>query len=210
MVLSEHELRDRLAASADNVNAPSFTIDGLTSRIRRRRTVVTGIGSGALLAIAAIAVALSIALSGPAAHTTATPPRVPFKLSYAVTVNGQASASQENEPPPSFTVASGERLSIRVSVIVPAHDQVTSLWLGIAEGAFGPGLGEQRPIGVQPILAHVQEPLTPGRHSFNLSWTVPETLHSGATVQLAATWSATQEQMRVGDTVAELGIPSPN
>src|SRR5215813_11089453 len=92
MVLSEHELRERLETAADRASAPRFTIDGLAGRIRRRRARILGLVSGSLLAVAAIAVAVPVALSGSGAPPTASPAQLPFRLSFTVAVNGQSQA----------------------------------------------------------------------------------------------------------------------
>jgi len=208
MVLSEHELRERLETAADRASAPRFTIDGLAGRIRRRRARILGLVSGSLLAVAAIAVAVPVALSGSGAPPTASPAQLPFRLSFTVAVNGQSQAFPKNGPPPTFTVPPGEHLRIRVGVIVPAHAKVAVLWLGVTKGDFGaPGRNGQRPPGVRPILAHTRTPLTPGLHTFRLTWTMPAQLPRGTPLLLIAAWNTTQKDARVAQPVAELVTP---
>jgi hypothetical protein len=102
MVLDEQELRHHLAAAADRASAPRFTVDDLTCRVRRRRPKITGLVSGSLLAVAAIAVAVPVALSGSGTPPTAHPAVVPFRLSFTVAVNGQSRVFPKNGPAPSF------------------------------------------------------------------------------------------------------------
>ena len=205
MVLDEQELRQHLTAAADHVSAPRFTIDGLISRIRRHRAKTLGLVSGSLLTVAAIAVAVPVALSGPNTPPTANPPRPLFRLSLTVAVNGQSRVFPKNGPPPSFTVTQGEHLRIRIGVTVPAHAKVTTLWLGISRGVFtSPGRDGQRPASMRPVLAHTRKPLTPGLHTFRLTWTMPAGLRRGTTLWLVAGWTTRQEDASVGKGVAEL------
>ncbi len=154
MVLDEQELRHHLAAAADRASAPRFTVDDLTGRIRRRRAKITGLVSGSLLAVAAIAVAVPVALSGPGTPPTAHPAVGPFRLSFTVAVNGQPRVFPKNGPPPSFTATPGEHLRIRIGVTVPAHAEVTTLWLGISRGVFtAPGPHGRRPASMRRTRA---------------------------------------------------------
>src|SRR5215510_4342707 len=102
MILDEQELRQHLEAVADHASAPRFTIDGLVSRIRRSRARIIGLVLGSLLAVAAIAVALPVALTGASKPSAAFPAKVPFRLSFTVAVNSQSRVFPENGPPPSF------------------------------------------------------------------------------------------------------------
>jgi hypothetical protein len=65
------------------------------------------------------------------------PPKLPLRLSFTVAINGQSQVFPENGPPPSFAVTPGEDLRINVDVTVPAHHEVTALWLGISGGVMG-------------------------------------------------------------------------
>jgi hypothetical protein len=208
MVLDEQELRQHLVAAADRVSAPRFTVGDLTGRIRRRRAKITGLVSGSLLAVAAIAVAVPVALSRPGTVPTAHPEMAPFRLSFTVAVNGHSRVFPKNGPPPSFTVARGEHLRIRIGVIVPAHAKVTTLWLGISRGVFtSPGPRGQRPASMFPVLAHARKWLTPGLHTFRLTWTIPTGLPRGITLWLITGWTTRQEDASVGQGVAELVTP---
>lgn len=99
MVLNEDELRQHLAAAAEHVSAPRFTLEGLISRIRRRRAKILGLVSGSLLAVAATAVAVPAALSGRGTPPRAQPMLPPFQLSYTMAVNGQSLVFPRSAPP---------------------------------------------------------------------------------------------------------------
>jgi hypothetical protein len=205
MILDEQELRQHLAAAAGHVSAPHFTIDGLISRIRRRRAKILGLVSGALLAVAAIAVAIPVALSGPGTPPTLFAPKPPLRLPFTVAVNGR---SPKNGSPPRFTVTPGKHLRIHIGVIVPAHARVTTLWLGVTKGGFSsPGQDGQRPAGMRPVLAHTRKPLTPGLYTFRLTWTMPAQLPRGTTLWLAAAWDTRQQNDRAAQPVAEFVTP---
>jgi len=135
------------------------------------------------------------------------PSAVALRLSFTVAVNGQSRARPKNAPPPVFTLTPGKHLSISVGVIVQAHATVTNLWLGIAKGGIGsPGPDGQRPPGLQPVLAHARGPLTPGQHTFRLTWTMPPHLSRGTSLSLVAAWQ--QPDARIGAPIAEL-VPPP-
>ena len=198
--------------STDRASAPRFTVDDLTGRIRRRRAKITGLVAGSLLAVAAIAVAVPVALSGPGtpptAHPAGVPLPLPFRLSFTVAVNGQPRVFPKNGPPPSFTVTPGEYLRIRVGVTVPAHAEVTTMWLGISRGVFtAPGPHGRRPASMHPVLAHTRKPLTPGLHTFAMTWAMPTGLPRGTTLWLVTGWTTRQENASVGQGVAELVTP---
>lgn len=205
MSLDEQQLRQQLEAAANHARAPSFTIEGLASRIRRRRTKILGFASGALLAIAAIAVAIPVALNGAGAPSAAHPQTAPFELSLTVTVNGQSRGFPKNGPPPSFTVAPGEPLRIHVGVTVPAHAKVNTLWLGITKGVFSPpGPGGRRPTGMRPVLVHLRKPLATGMHTFRLGWAMPAQLSRRTSLWLVAAWTTKQQDASVAQPVAKL------
>jgi hypothetical protein len=208
MLTDEQELRQRLKAAADQVDAPRFTVESLAGRIQRRRAKIIGLASGSLLAVVALAVAVPVALSGTSATPVAHPPVGPFRLSFTVAVNGQSQVFPRNGPPPSFTVTPGEYLRIQVGVTVPAHAKVTTLWLGITQGSLtSPGRNGQRPADMHPVLAHTRQPLTPGLHTFGLTLTMPAQLHSGTSPLLVAAWTTKQDDASVAQPVAELVTP---
>ena len=207
MIFDEQQLHQRLAAAADQASAPRFTISDLTSRIRRRRAKILGLVSGSLLAVAAIAMAASVALSGTKAPPIGHPWVAPFRLSFTVTVNGQSRVFPRNGLPPSFTVTPGQRLRMNIGVIVPSRAEVTTLWLGIVNSRLStPGRNGQRPIGMHPVLAHTQKPLTSGLHTFRLTLTMlPQ--HRGTPLLLVAAWATKQQDTSVAQPVAELVAP---
>jgi hypothetical protein len=207
MTLDEQELRQHLKTVAGQVGAHRFSIELLTGRIRRRRAQIIGAVSASLLAVAALAVAVPVALGGAGtAPTTSAPKAVRPGLLVTVVVNGQSRLSPKDGPSPSFTVSPGEHLRIHIGVIVPTDAKVTNLWLGVARGGFGsPGPDGQRPAGVRPVLAHTRKPLTPGLHTFRLSWTMPAQLPRGTSLWLVAAWG--QQDASIGQAVAELVTP---
>lgn len=207
MLLDEQELRQQLTAAADQAGSPHVTVAAVTSRVRRRRSAILGLACGTALAVsAAIAVALPAALSSPSTPATGHPPPPLFRLSLTVTVNGHTRVFPRNGPPPAFTVTPGEHLRIRVGVGVPAHHEVTTLWLGVAGVLTAPGRDGRPPPGMRPILAHAREPLTGGPHAFRFAWTVPAQL-PGTSRLLAAGWTTGQYDARVGQPVAVLVTP---
>jgi hypothetical protein len=206
MVLDEQDLRMRLKAAADQVRTPGFTAAEVASRIRRRRTKIIGLASGCLLAVAAVAVAVSVTLINPGpGGVVSAPAVVRLRLSFTVTVNGQTRARTKNGPPV-FTLRPREHLSIGVGVLVHEHAKVTNLWLGITRGTLGsPGPGGRRPAGLQPVLAHIRGPLTPGPHAFRLAWTMPAHLPRGGSVLLGAGWE--QPDASIGSFITEFVLP---
>jgi hypothetical protein len=207
MVLDEQDLRQRLRATADRVQGPSFTAANVAGRIRRRRAKIIALASGLLLAVTAAAVAVPVTLIDPSPGPESVPSVVKMRMSFTVTVNGQSRTRPKNAPPPVFTIHPGEHLSIKVGVLVQQHAKVTNLWLGITRGKLGsPGPGGQRPAGLQPVLAHSPGQLTPGPHTFRLAWTMPAHLPRGGSVLLAAGWE--QPDASIGSFIAEL-VPPP-
>jgi hypothetical protein len=73
---------------------------------------------------------------------------------------------------PWFDVVAGEQVTFTVTVTVPAHAEMTKLFLGITNNAEASGVGPRGPIGMAPVLATASH-LTAGRHQFTLHWTVP-------------------------------------
>jgi hypothetical protein len=205
VTFDEQDLRERLAAVAGHASPPRFTVEGLIGRIRRRRARIIGLVLGSLLAVAAIAVAVPISLSGQSTPPIARPAVVPFSLSFTVRVNGQSAMHPQGGRIPRFAVTPGEQLRISIGVTVPAHARVTTLtptvtavWLGVSRGVIG------TPGDMHPILARTRKPLTPGLHTFRLRWTVPAGRPRGTTRYLAANWEA--KHASVAQFIAELVI----
>jgi hypothetical protein len=129
------------------------------------------------------------------------PAKLPPRLSFTVAVNGQSQVFPDNGPPPGFTVTPGEDLQINVDVTVPAHHEVTAMWLGISAGVIGP------PSELHPILARTRKPLGPGPHRFRLHWTVPAGLQPGTLRYVAGAWDI--QQAHTGGFIAGLIVHSP-
>ena len=209
--IDEQEVRQRLEAVAEQSSPPRFAIESLIGRIRRRRARIIAAISGSLFAGTAIAVAVAIGLSAPSQPVAlwGHPIRVPFRLSFTVTVNGRSMATPPVEPPipvhtgpfPSFAVSPGEHLAINVAVTVPAHATVTAIWLGVTEGGYGVLRGG-RPSGLSTILVHSRRTLAPGLHVFRMRWTVPAGIQPGTNPSLVVIWSA--HHFDAGQFVAEL------
>jgi hypothetical protein len=91
---------------------------------------------------------------------------------------------------------------MRVTVTVPEHVTVTALWFGTSTGTWGNG-PQGRPVGIDPILAHYQQPPSAGSHTFGLRWHVPKQ-RSGASVYLTHAWSSPQPPARAAGPIATL------
>jgi hypothetical protein len=209
-MFDEHQLRKRLEATAGLVSSPAFTLDGLVGRIRRQRAKVTGLATGSLLAVAAIAVAVPVAIGRPGPPPVSGVRSVPaapvhFQLSFIVAVNGQSQVRHPNHEARTFTLTPGEHVSFRVGVFVAAHARVTNLWLGVSSSIAAPSLDGQAPPGLIP-LAHARGPLSPGRHTFMLTWTMLANLPRGSSLSLVAVWQ--QPGAGIGAPIAVLVPPT--
>ena len=96
-------------------------------------------------------------------------------LPWTVTVNGQPLGVPEEladgyTGQTQFDVAPGEKVTIEMTVTVPAHTQMTKFFLGITGDTSG--IGPRGPIGMEPVLATASN-LTPGVHAFTVHWTAP-------------------------------------
>lgn len=213
MALTETELRQHLEAAASQASPPRLSVPDLIGRIRRRRVRTAWTISACIAAVAAITVAVPLGLanstrpgqgaeSGPGLRAEPGPLLRP--MPFTVTVNGQRpSIPPHHKPPkgcgrstanpcpaapePGVIVSPGERLSIRVTVSIPARARISDLWLGISHGTFG-STGTGQPTGQQPILAHIRKHLEPGQHTFWVAWTVPAQTPHGTVLWLAASW----------------------
>jgi hypothetical protein len=213
MSIDEPELHARLAQTAALAGPQRFTAENVAARVRRirrrrrRRTTIAAI-SVAAVAVVAAAVAIPLTLAGTSPGTISQPGYGP-RVSYAVTVNGQARAVPAAALP-LFTVTPGERLTITVKVTVPEPHAMTALWLGVTNNVFESRPG--RPVGMKPVLAaSTRAPLRPGAHRFVLHWTVPAGLTPGTTRHLSAesVWSRPEPAEEGGD-IAEFAAPLPS
>jgi hypothetical protein len=171
MSIDERELRSRLAESAALAGPPRVTTEDVAARvrrIRRRRRSRAGIIAAVSAAAVASAVAIPLTRGGTGQPVISVPGPPPPGLSYTVTANGQTRAVPANGAPQLFTVTPGERLTMTLEVTVPGPRAMTSLWLGITNGALS-GHAHMKPI----LAASTRTPLRPGAHRFVLHWTVP-------------------------------------
>jgi hypothetical protein len=110
---------------------------------------------------------------------------------WTVTVNGHARGAlgtpmNQAAGVPLFDATPGEKLTIAVTVTVPAHSTMTKLFLGITGGYAG--VGPRGPIGMKPVLATASL-LAAGPHRFTLRWTVPRAAApDGYYLAFAAYW----------------------
>jgi len=208
MSFDEQELRRRLAAAAMEASAPRFSVESLARRIRRRRTQVIGAVSAPFLAVAALAVAVPVALSGAGSPVRGHPAVLPFRPSVTVTVTDVSGhhtvRPAAHVPQPLFAVSPGERLVIHVDVTVPRHATVTALWLGITGNLWGFGPAG-RPVGMHPVLAHTRHPLRAGEQRFRFGWTVSAGMRAGNTRWLTMAW-VFKDGGAVGG-IAQFGVP---
>jgi hypothetical protein len=194
MQSDQAELRRHLAAVAAAASTPRFTAKDIAVRVSRARRRRARIGAAISVTAAAAAAAVVIPLTlGGASHAGApaaagsfpaggiAPGPVPSAekgapvLLWTVTVNGHARGAlgtlmNQSANVPRFDVAPGEKLSIAVTITVPAHTEMTKLFLGITGDLVG--IGPHGPIGMKPVLATATH-LTPGPYKFTLHWTVP-------------------------------------
>src|SRR5258708_5643001 len=113
-----------------------------------------------------------------------------------MTINGQSASLLIYGHVPSYHVRAGERLVMRVAVIVPTHVTVTALWLGIFKGCFGGGINGTG--CMEPILTHSQQPLPEGSHIFRLRWRAPNASLAAASF-LGFSWSSSPPSRRRGE-----------
>lgn len=189
MRTDEAELRRQLEATAARASVPGFAAADVAVRVRRVRRRRAAVAATCGAAIVAAAVAVPVALGGtsgaagiPAAAGSAPfpgPGASPMKpsppLPWTVTVNGQPLGVPEEladgyTGQTQFDVAPGEKVTIEMTVTVPAHTQMTKFFLGITGDTSG--IGPRGPIGMEPVLATASN-LTPGVHAFTVRWTAP-------------------------------------
>jgi len=129
-------------------------------------------------------------------------PGVAPKVTFTPTINGVAAVLRKDGHVHRYRVHPGEDLVMRIAVTVPQHVTITALWFGISTGRWGSG-PKGRPVGMQPILAHYNQPLSAGSHTFGVRWHVPA--HRPPTsLYLTYTWSSHQPPASVSGPVAQL------
>jgi hypothetical protein len=128
------------------------------------------------------------------------PPLLP-RVTFIPAINGKSAAPRKDGHAPSYRVRPGERLIMRVTVTVPSHLTLTTLWFGISTGIVGGGSNGTG--SMHPILAHYRQPLSTGSHTFGLRWRVPKR-RSGTSLYLVTSWSSRHPPANVGQFVAQL------
>lgn len=214
MPIDETGLRRHLAATAAGAGASWFTTGDIAVRVwrlRRRRARVAASASAAAVMAAGVALPLWLGGTSPARQppspVTGASKSAPSSVAggsqsapssvaggsktvpppaWTVTVNGRT-AKMGSAAEPQFRVARGEHVTIMITVTVPAHDQLTKLFLGITGDSAG--IGPRGPIGMNPVLV-TAERLGPGKHAFTVQWTVPRGTEPvyGYRLALAAYW----------------------
>jgi hypothetical protein len=86
-------------------------------------------------------------------------------VTFIPAISGKSAVPRKDGHVPSYWVRPGEYLMIRVTVTVPKHVTVTTLWFGISTGTWGNG-PRGRPVGMNPILAHYHQRLSAGSHAW--------------------------------------------
>jgi hypothetical protein len=223
MQTDQAELRRHLAAAAAAVSTPRFTAKDVAVRvwrIRRRRARIGTAISVTAAAAAAVVIPLTLAGApvpgagapagarpgpaggiGPGSSASAEKEAPP--LPWTVTVNGHARGAlgtlmNQSADVPRFDVTPGEKLTMAVTITVPAHTEMTKFLLGITGDVAG--IGPHGPIGMEPILATASH-LTPGPYKFTLHWTVPRGAEpaDGYHLALAASWPKGTENEPQGE-----------
>jgi hypothetical protein len=183
------------------------TLRDLGGRVRRRPVRSAALSVGVAGVAAAVAIPVSFGGGGSAAAKPAPLLRsvvtgtsrysstVPMKLVSApwsnLAMDGQRPENANDESgAPWFDVVPGEKLTFAVTVTVPAHAEMTKLFIGITNNAKASGIGPRGPIGMAPVLATASR-LTPGTHRFTVRWTVPlhfTGVNAGYAISGAAYW----------------------
>lgn len=128
------------------------------------------------------------------------PAAVP-RLTYILTVNGHPVPLPKNGEAPRIRVRPGQQVRIKVAVTLPRNLKLIALWLGISAGPYG-FTQKHRPTNLNPILAHTNETLTGGPHTFTVQWRIPE--HRHGPLLLMSDWSSSQPSADVAGLIATL------
>lgn len=165
-----------------------------------RLSIVSRIWRGVVCAGFATITAVAGCSSSPRCPPGALCPAIVPRVTFTPTINGQTAVPRKDGHVPRYRVRSGESLTMRVTVTVPRRVEVTALWFGISTGTWGSG-AKGHPVGMKPILARFHQPLSPGSHTFNLRWHVPQ--HRPATsLYLTYAWSSRQPPMDTSGPIA--------
>lgn len=158
-------------------------LSGVPGSVRRRPARGAALSAG--VAVVAAVVAMPLSLGGctgtPSAaqagtHTpelVVSPPKLVPAPWSALTLNGRPPKDANGTAEPWFDVTAGETVTFAVTVTVPAHAEMTKLFLGITVNGTSTGIGPRGPVGMATVLATASH-LTAGAHRFTVHWTVPE------------------------------------
>jgi hypothetical protein len=160
------------------------TLSGVAGRLRRRpvRAALLSAGVAGLAAVVAIPLSLGGGTATPSAAGAGRPTSellvsplksVPAPWS-AFTLNGRPPKDADGKgSEPWFDVTAGETVTFTVTVTVPAHAEMTKLFLGITVNGSDTGVGPHGPVGMATVLATASR-LRAGPHRFTVHSTVPE------------------------------------
>lgn len=151
-------------------------LSGVAGSVRRRpmRAAALSVGVAGVAAVVAIPLSLGGGAGPPTPELLVSPLKsVPWPWS-ALTLNGRPPKDADGKAAePWFDVSAGERVTFAVTVTVPAHAEMTKLFLGITVNGTSAGVGPHGPVGMAAVLATVSH-LTAGPHRFTVHWTVPK------------------------------------
>lgn len=157
-------------------------LSGVAGSVRRRPVRAAALSAGVAVAAAVVALPLSLggctgapsaAQAGTPAERVVSPPKVVPAPWSALTLNGLPPKDANGAAEPWFDVTAGETVTVAVTVTVPAHAEMTKLFLGITVNGTSTGVGPHGPVGMATVLATASH-LTAGAHRFTVHWTVPE------------------------------------
>jgi hypothetical protein len=156
-------------------------LSGVAGRVRRRpmRAAALSVGVAGVAAVLLIPLSLSSGTGTPSAakSTPTSMLLVPLKSVpapwSALTLDGRPPKDASGKAgEPWFDVSVGETVTFAVTVTVPAHAEMTKLFLGITVNGTEAGIGPHGPVGMATVLATASH-LTAGPHRFTVHWTVP-------------------------------------
>jgi hypothetical protein len=171
-------------------------LGGVAGRVRRRpvRAAALSVGATGVAVLAAIPLSLgggtgppgAAGAGSPTPELLVSPPKpVPAPWS-ALTLNGRPPEDADGKAAePWFDVRAGQTVTFAVTVTVPAHAEMTKLFLGITVNGTSAGTGPHGPAGMAAVLASASH-LAAGPHRFTVRWTVPEGKSPDLGYQVAA------------------------
>jgi hypothetical protein len=157
-------------------------LSGVAGRVRRRPMRAAALSAGVAGVAAVVVIPLSLGSgtgtsSAAGAGTPTSELLVPLKSVpapwSALTLDGRPPKDADGKAAePWFNVSAGETVTFAVTVTVPAHAEMTKLFLGITVNGTETGVGPHGPVGMATVLATASH-LTAGPHRFTVHWTVP-------------------------------------